>query len=92
MTPSILLISQRGNQECRCLAAEVKTSAIGKRSTSRKKMASIISGSRRTCQMRLRPSGRRVADQRRACQKLSRAKRSPLCDAASKAPGMSEPR
>ena len=88
----MLAISQRGNHECRCLAAEVKTSEIGRRSTSRKKIASIISGSRRTCQMRLRPSGSRLAETLSACQKLSRAKRSPLCCAANTAPGMSVPR
>ena len=60
MTPSILLISHLGNQECRCFAADVKTIEIGRRKTSLKNIDNIISGSLRTCQMRFRPSGNRL--------------------------------
>ena len=52
ITASILEINQRGKAPCRCCAADVKTNLMGKRSTSRAKIAAIISGSRRTCQMR----------------------------------------
>ena len=67
MTASILEISQRGKRPCRCWAAEVKTSLIGRRSTSRAKTPSIISGSRRTCQMRKPRPGGGWRDKAMAC-------------------------
>ncbi|MFM7332000.1 MAG: glycosyltransferase [Brachymonas sp.] len=71
ITNSMRLMSQRGNQEWRRLADEVKHRCTGNLSTSRSTMPKSISWSRRTCQMILRPSARRLSEAQMACHKLN---------------------